>query len=153
MHDLLRGAELFSGLTEVDLERVARVLKRHRFAPGARIIEESLAADRCHILLSGTVRVTASLADQEDLYATLNPGDHFGEMSLIDGLAPSATVVAEEESETVSIGRDDLLALIESEPRLAATILISLLRAFCRRLRETDQSLSFTRLMMREKPR
>ncbi len=151
MRDLLRKVDLFSGLTEEELELVARTLKRHAFDAGAPIIEENLPADRCHVLLSGSVRVTASLTDQEDFYAILNPGDHFGEISLIDGLAPSATVVAEEASETVSIGRDDLHALLESDPRLAATVLMSMLRAFCRRLRETDQSLSFTRLMMREK--
>ena len=68
------------------------------------------------MIVSGTVRVTASLTDQKDSYAVLNPGDHFGEISLIDGLAPSATVVADEDTEALSLSRDSLHEIIESEP-------------------------------------
>ena len=151
MRDLLGRVELLSDLGAEDLDRISGSLRQHSFRAGERIIEEGRPSDRFYILLSGSVRVTATLTDQKDFYAILNAGDHFGEISLIDGQAPSATVIAEEDCTAVSLGRDDLLDLLNSEPRLAATILMSMLRAFCRRLRETDQTLSFTRLMMREK--
>lgn len=150
MKEELRKFGLFSDLADPDLDRVARRLKRHRFDAGAPIIRENEPSGRCHLILSGAVRITSSVTDKPEHYATLNAGDHFGEISLIDGLPPSASVVADEPTETLSISHDDLRTLLETEPKLAASILMSMLRALCGRLRETDQSLAFTRLLMRE---
>lgn len=151
MKEILGKIELLSGLGGEDLDRITAKFKRHTFQAGTKIIEEDRPSDRFYILLSGSVKVTASLTDQEDFYAILNPGDHFGEISLIDGQSPSASVIAEEPCEAVSLGREALIEMLDADPPLAAALLMSMLRAFCRRLRETDQTLSFTRLMMREK--
>jgi CRP-like cAMP-binding protein len=151
MKEFLSKIDLFADLGDMELDRISSRLERHRFEAGARIIQENEPGSRFHMILSGTVRVIADLTDEQDCFAVLNPGDHFGEISLIDGQAASATVVAHEPTETVSLSRDDVMDLFEEDPRLVASILHSMLRAFCRRLREADQSLSFTRLMMREK--
>ena len=150
MKEFLRTVDLFAGLDDEAMDRVARRLKRRRYQPGEAIIQENEPSGRCHAIVSGTVRVTAKVTDQADLFAVLGPGDHFGEISLIDGLPPSATVVAEEATETLSISHDDLRDLMATDPRAAAALLMSMMRSLCGRLRETDQSLSFTRLMMRQ---
>jgi CRP-like cAMP-binding protein len=149
MKDFLGQVGLFEGLDEAELERIARRLKRHSVPAGRTIIQENEPADRCWILLSGSARVSSSLAGSDSLYSLLNPGDHFGEISLIDGQAPSATVTTEAASELLSISHDDLKQFIESDPSIAAKLLHSMLRGLCRRLRETDQSLAFARFMTR----
>jgi len=150
MKDFLKTVDLFADLTEGELDRVTRALKRHTFRPGDRIIQENQAAERCYMILSGSVKVAASISGQEDLFAILNPGDHFGEISLIDGRAPSATVVAQETTHALSISHEDLKVLMENDPSIAAKILMSMMKGLCRRLRETDQTLTFTRFMMRQ---
>jgi len=150
MRDFLKKTYLFSGLDDAELDKVGGRLRRHSFAAGARIIQENEPADRCHMILSGAVRVSSSFSGKEDFYTILNPGDHFGEISLIDGLAPSATIVTQEPAETLSISHDDLRNFLETDPRLAGQLLMSMLKALCHRLRETDQSLAFTRFMMRQ---
>jgi CRP/FNR family transcriptional regulator, cyclic AMP receptor protein len=150
MREFLKSTYLFSELDDHELDRVASRLKRGGFPAGDRIIQENEPADRCHMILSGTVRVSSSFSGKEDFFTILNPGDHFGEISLIDGMAPSATVVAEESAETLSISHDDLRSFLETDPRLASKLLMAMLKALCRRLRETDQSLAFTRFMMRQ---
>lgn len=150
MKDALRNSDLFSELSDAEFERVARGMRRHDFAAGERIIEEHRPADRCYMILSGSVRVSASVSGGEDFYAILNPGDHFGEISLIDGQAPSASVVAEEPTEAASISHEDLRRFLADDPAVAAKILMAMMKALCRRLRETDQSLAFTRFMMRQ---
>jgi len=57
----------------------------------------------------------AHATDREESYANPEPRDHFGEISLIDGLAPSASVVAEEAVETLSISHDDLKDLMATD--------------------------------------
>ena len=69
----------------------------------------------------------------------------------VRSLEATATVLDHEPTETVSLSRDDIKDMFEEDPRLVASILHTLLQVFCRRLRDADQSLSFTRLMMREK--
>jgi CRP/FNR family transcriptional regulator len=150
MKTLLRNAYLFSSLDDAELERVVQRVKRHAFAAGERIIQENERADRCYLICSGTVRVTSSFSGKEDFFTILNSGDHFGEISLIDGQAPSASVVAEEATEALSISHDDLKTFLETDPRLAGKLLMSMLKALCHRLRETDQTLAFTRFMMRQ---
>ena len=59
-------------------------------------------------------------------------------------------VVAEEPTEALSISHDDLKTFLETDPRLAGKLLMSMLKALCHRLRETDQTLAFTRFMMRQ---
>ena len=151
MKDFLRKVDLFAGLSDAELGKVSGRLSRHTYAPGERIIQENEPGSRCHMILSGAVKVTASMTGEEDFFAVLQAGDHFGEISLIDGQAASASVLAQEATETVSLSRDDVMELFDEEPRLVATVLHSMLQAFCRRLREADQTLSFTRLLMREK--
>lgn len=151
MKDFLRKIDLFAGLGDAALDKVASRLKRHTFGSGERIIQENEPGSRCHMIVSGSVRVTAEMTDAQDCFAILNPGAHFGEISLIDGQAASASVLAQEATETVSLSRDDVMDLFEEDPRLVATVLHSMLQAFCRRLREADQTLAFTRLMVREK--
>lgn len=151
MKEFLRKIDLFNSLGDDALDKVAGRLKRHRFDAGQKIIQENEPGSRCHMIVSGTVRVTAEMTDEEDCFAILNPGSHFGEISLIDGQAASATVLASEPTETVSISREDMMDLFEEDPRLVGTVLYSMLQAFCLRLREADQTLAFTRLMVREK--
>jgi len=152
MKEFLRSIDLFSDLTDDELGRVGRAIKRHAFKAGERIIQENQPSDRCYMIISGTVRVTASVSGQEDFFTILNPGDHFGEISLIDGQTPSATVLADEAAEALSISHDDLKNFMEKDPAIAAKITMSMLKTLCRRLREADQTLAFTRFMMRQAP-
>lgn len=151
MKEFLRKIDLFSSLGDEGLDRISARLKRHRFGDGEKIIQENEPGSRCHMIVSGEVQVAAEMTDEKDVFAILNPGDHFGEISLIDGQAASASVLARGETETVSLSREDIMDLFEEDPKLVATILHSMLQAFCRRLREADQTLAFTRLMVREK--
>jgi CRP/FNR family transcriptional regulator/CRP/FNR family cyclic AMP-dependent transcriptional regulator len=151
MKDFLRKIDLFASLGDSGLEKISARLKRHTFAFDQKIIQESEPGSRCHMIISGSVRVSAEITDSTEVFAVLNAGDHFGEISLIDGQAASASVIAEEPTETVSLSREDIMDLFEDDPKLVATILHTMLQAFCRRLREADQTLAFTRLMVREK--
>ena len=150
MKEFLRKIDLFGNLGDASLDKIAGRLNRHQFDAGQKIIQENEPGSRCHMIVSGMVRVTAEMTDEEDCFAILNPGDHFGEISLIDGQAASATVLAQEPTETVSLSKDDLMDLFDEDPKLVGTILHSMLQAFCRRLRQADQTLAFTRLMVRE---
>ena len=69
--------------------------------------------------------------------ARLTPGGYFGEMSLLDGGARSATVVAETPMRLLVIKRRDFSTLLREAPELTQSILATL----SRRVRQAEQAL------------
>jgi CRP/FNR family transcriptional regulator, cyclic AMP receptor protein len=64
----------------------------------------------------------------------MEPGDTFGEIALLDGNARTATASATAPSELMIVMRNQFLALLQREPRLA----IHLLQLLCQRIRWTS---------------
>jgi len=56
----------------------------------------------------------------------LTTGDYFGEMALLDGGVRSASVVADTEMLVMAIPRRGFLKLLESEPKIAISIMSTL---------------------------
>jgi CRP-like cAMP-binding protein len=88
--DALRRVQLFSDLDDDELARVAGVFKERRFADGETVIQKGSGAAAFFVIDSGAARV---IVDDEER-RVLGPGDHFGEMALIDAGTRTATVVA-----------------------------------------------------------
>ena len=78
-------------------------MKKKYFKKGAKIIEEGTLNDCAYIIESGRVQVSKSMSNgEEQVIAILEQNDIFGEMSLIDSLPRSATVLALEDC-TISV--------------------------------------------------
>jgi len=151
MHEDLNTIRLFTGLAPGDLAAIAAYLERHEAPAGEVLIREGRPQGRCFFIVSGSVRVTSAMLEPgaEEVFSFLREGEHFGEISLIDGRAPAASVVSEEPCRLYSISHADLRRLLGAEPSLGARLLWALLESFCARLRETNQSLSFARFLMK----
>ena len=151
MHEDLKSIHLFNNLPANDLAAIAGYLEGRDAAAGAVLIQEGRPEGRCFFIVRGSVRVASAMVepDAEEVFSFLREGEHFGEISLIDGRAPAATVVAEEPCRLYTISHADLRRLLGAEPALGARLLWALLESFCSRLRETNQSLSFARFLMK----
>ena len=104
--DLIRRVPLFSMLTESQAISVADAVVKRRFKRGEVIVEQGKKSNALFILLNGRARVvTADSRGREVILATLQPGDHIGEMSLIDNEPHSATVRAEVQTDVLMLGR------------------------------------------------
>ena len=78
-------------------------MKKKYFKKGAKIIEEGTLSDCAYIIESGRVQVSKSMSNgEEPVIGILEENDIFGEMSLIDSLPRSATVLALEDC-TISV--------------------------------------------------
>jgi len=78
-------------------------MKKKYFKKGAKIIEEGTLSDCAYIIELGRVQVSKTMSNgEEQVIGILEENDIFGEMSLIDSLPRSATVLALEDC-TISV--------------------------------------------------
>jgi len=123
---------LFSDLAAADRDAIARLFTQRVFAPHETVTKEGSDAAAFYLIESGTATVTVHGAFRR----TLQPGDHFGEIALIDGLARTATVTADGELVCQGITLWDFQPLVKSNPAMAWT----LLQTLARELRDTTDA-------------
>ena len=141
---LLRRVSLFSGLKEDELDALAEVTARKTFQRHSVILLAEEEGNSLFIIQKGRVKVSILSEDGREIVLTLlGDGEVFGEMSLLDGLPRSATVIALEDTEALMLRREDLLRLIERTPQIA----IKLMAELTIRLRKTDQKIESLALL------
>jgi CRP-like cAMP-binding protein len=133
--DFLARTPLFSRLSKEKLTGLAGRVHRHFFVEGDEIIREGDTDRRLFIIVSGSVEVIKGRGERNQRkLATFGPLDYFGEMTLIDEMVRSATVVAKEATEALSLDQSDFLAEIDQNPSIA----VELLRELSRRIRALE---------------
>lgn len=91
---------------------------------GAVLFEQGDEAGEIFALLSGRLEVSIlSESGRKTVLNVLSENQIFGELSLLDGAARTATVSAIEDSRILRIGRDRLLRAMEDRPSLAIGLL------------------------------
>ena len=123
----LRGVELLNGMSGEDLLRVAQSCQLVRFRRAERIFTESQPGASLYVVMDGRVKIFGSSTQgRSKTFAYLEPGDFFGEMSLIDEEVRSASASALEDSILITLKSDELRKLVLSRPSIALTMLRTL---------------------------
>lgn len=132
----LRGVELFRELNKAQLVKVARVADHVSVKAGRDIVRERSFRESggasFFMILDGRVEIS----NRGRKVARLNPGDSFGELSLLDGKPRSATVRALTDMEMLRIRSWNFQRLLRSEPAIG----VALLRHLAARLRAMDET-------------
>ncbi len=101
---------------------------------GTELTTQGGVGREAFVILSGTAVVTKD----DTVAAELGPGDHFGELALLDGGPRTATVTASSEMLLLVLSKSAFSAVLDEIPTLAHKLLV----ATARRLRQSEQSLS-----------
>jgi CRP-like cAMP-binding protein len=88
--EVVRRVPLFADLNKREVAQIARLFKERRFSEGDTVAREGSGGAAFFLIDSGEATVSVHGKQR----TTLKPGDYFGEISLIDGGARSATVTA-----------------------------------------------------------
>jgi CRP/FNR family transcriptional regulator, cyclic AMP receptor protein len=132
---LLRRVSLFADLESEELAAIARTVRRRQMVRGALILAQDEPGNVGFMIVDGAVDVLLESQDgRQFIVARLGPGDHFGEMALLDAEPRSATVIATADTDLLVIRRDELLAELLRHPRIMLRMLVTL----SRRLRRAD---------------
>jgi CRP/FNR family cyclic AMP-dependent transcriptional regulator len=142
--EFLRSVPLFSRLGEASLDAILRLTRRKRFRKDEVIFHEKEVGDTLFVILHGRVKVAIFGDDGKEVtLSVLAEGDSFGEMSLLDSEPRSATVMAEEDCELLSLQRDDFMRGLEQDPGMSA----SLIQILATRLRKANHQISTLALL------
>ena len=140
----LRAVPLFSGIGDDQLRLLVPVFSRRSAARGSMIMAAGDPTDSLYIVLSGRLKVMMSDADgKEVILNILGPGEFFGEMGLIDDSPRSASVVAIEPCELLSISKRDFKRCLAENFEMT----MALMRGLVRRLRDADRKIGSLALL------
>ncbi len=131
--EMLAAVPLFAGLSKRQLQDVARGCMSRRWPADCCVVPEDTKAQVCYIIVEGTVDVRRHGRS----IAKLGPGDFFGEIALFDPGPRSATVTTTSEMTSIELSRQSFLAVAGHN----AAILLRMLEALAKRLRETTSKL------------
>jgi CRP/FNR family transcriptional regulator, cyclic AMP receptor protein len=129
--ELIRQVPLFSELDKRELQGLSSSMKERTFKAGDTIASEGQSGIGFFVIEDGEASV--SVGGQER--ASLGPGDHFGEVALIDDGARTATVTAKSDLRTYGITSWEFRPLVEQNASLAW----KLLQQMAKRLRDAEQ--------------
>jgi CRP-like cAMP-binding protein len=132
----LQRVPLFRGFDEAELRRVAELARIVEAPAGTVVTQLGEPGDSFFVIVDGTVAVRTPVGAGSQL----QPGDFFGEMSLLDGEPRSATIVATTDLRLLIVDRAHFWRLLDETPDLIRRILTILSRRV-RRLEQTVQAI------------
>jgi CRP-like cAMP-binding protein len=130
---LLAALPLFEPLPKRHLRRIAAHAQLHTHPDGSLVVrKDARTAWYFHLVVRGSARLTTAVGTK-----LLGPGDHFGELALIDGAPRAAEVVAEGELTTLQISSTPFGELLQEEP----AVTLGLIRGLMGMIREMQGAL------------
>jgi uncharacterized membrane protein len=138
---LLSGVPLFALLDEQERTTLAERMETVTFSAGTALFHRGDPGDSLYVVRSGEVEIFfKNDTGERFVLEVAGPGDFFGEISLLDGGARTASAIATKDLEAVVVDRGDLEELVRLRPGAA----MELLTATGRRLRDTNEKLRST---------
>ena len=113
---------LFSDLSQKDLSRILDRTKETVHAEGESVVSEGHGGIGFHLITEGTADVVRGGRKVDSLQS----GDFFGEMTLIDGAPRSASVIATSDLTTIVLSQWEFKPLVKAHPEMAWKLIVYL---------------------------
>ena len=115
----LRQIGMLQVLSPEQVGQLAEESSEQVYAAGEPVIRQGDAATSMFVIVSGRVEVSAHQEHAPAVrLATLEPGDYFGEMSLMTGAPRSATVTPLVETRLLEVGKEAFRRILAAQPDL-----------------------------------
>jgi CRP/FNR family cyclic AMP-dependent transcriptional regulator len=132
---LLKRSSLFEGLDAKELEMLAGHCTRVSYPKNTVLVNEGDRTDCLYVIVSGKVKVyRTDEQGNEVILAMLGPGEHFGEMALLDNAPRSANIITKTPCDLLNLPKDIFLKTFH----LAGPSL-NIMKSMSHRLRDANQ--------------
>ena len=123
---------MFSALDESELALVDRLAEKLDVPAGHVLMTEGEIGREFYVLLDGTAEVVRGATT----VASLGPGDHVGELALLDPEPRNATVTMTSDGEVLAVTQREFWQLLTDVPLLSRKVL----QVLARRLHAADRN-------------
>ncbi len=120
-----RADRLYPTLTAAQVARITAHGRRRHVERGEVLVQAGEQTARLFVVVAGRIDVVRPSA-AEEVVVSFGPGMFTGEVTMLSGRPGLAQIRAGADGEVIEVGRDDLLALIQTDGELSAI----LMRAF-----------------------
>lgn len=135
----LRRIKVLAEFADDQLSSFARYLEVQHVQQHSHVVKAGEEGATMFMLLEGELRVSVTIQGKETILATLETGESFGELALLDEGRRSADVIANKDSMLLVISTEGMKTLFKEAPALAAPFLHALARSTAARLRSTNR--------------
>jgi diguanylate cyclase (GGDEF)-like protein len=132
----LERANLFASVSLESIEHLFERCHRLNLERGDHLLEAGAANSHLYLILGGELRVYLTDRNMPE-HAVLVAGDCVGEMSLLDGHAASALVLAAKDTQLLAVPQEVLWSMVDCSHGVAR----NLLAIFSGRMRDNNQAL------------
>ncbi|WP_158606854.1 ABC transporter transmembrane domain-containing protein [Paenibacillus ginsengarvi] len=117
--DRLRKLPFFSSIDSEALDEISRLFVMEKFEAGAMVVEQGEQGDKFYLIARGKVDVlfSAGLGERRKV-ASLEDGDHFGEIALMQHIPRTATIVTVTACWLLSLSYDHFHPLVMRYPAI-----------------------------------
>lgn len=122
LKNLMATSRLFAPLDPVRREALVELFRSSLHDVGDVVLAEGAPSEGLYVVLSGAVRVTRKEEGDDLALAELTAGQVFGEISLIQQRAATATVTAVQKTVILRLHRDDFNERVGDFPELLAHV-------------------------------
>ncbi len=139
----LLATPFFGGLSDASLDLLVSMLVERRFDAGATVVAEGEPGRSMFVVHSGELTVSKrGVSGHTIRMAALEPGDFFGEMTLIEMQNRSATVVAQGPTVLYELTARQLETCYKADIHAYVMVMQNINRELCRRLRRADNRIA-----------
>ena len=135
--EILRRIPMFSAFDFKQMAKFVEIGEVRLVKKGEVLIREGEEDASLYVILYGAAQVLRG----GEVVNHLKEGDYFGEMSMIDKVPRSATVVASEAMTILFLDRERFFGLLQTDAGMATKVLWSFAQKLNRRLRKADDEL------------
>ena len=135
----IRNVHIFEQLSKKELAAVEKLVHTRKYDTDETIFNEKDPGGGMYIVMEGNVSIVKNHGGtHEKNLVTLEHGDFFGEIALLDESPRTATAISLGDSKILGFYRTDLYELVERRPKLAIKIIVNLARVVSERLRHSN---------------
>jgi CRP/FNR family cyclic AMP-dependent transcriptional regulator len=132
----LSKTQIFTGLSQDELERIATLCQQRTYSRGDTILSEGETSRELFIIDQGMVEVSVLTAEAPTPLVNLGAGQVVGEMTLVDRGARSATVKAVSDKTVLNvIPHEDFLSLCQEDNHIGFIVMRNLAAEMSLKLR------------------
>lgn len=148
--ELLRGVDIFNGLTDQQLRQVASICQELELRQGDVVLQEHAQGSEMYVIAHGEVEVMLDVGasncplpveDGQVSIISLGAGQVFGEMALVDQGSRSATVrCVVTPTRVLTVPHRSFIELCEKDARLGYVVMRNIAADVCFKLRARNMT-------------